>query len=256
VVQQRAFAKLQLWHMVPIAVLCHGVLLYFPIQVGTSVTQKPKTAPPAVKVATLPSPPASPKPSPTVKPSLQPVVQTSLQPVVKPPIVQPQVVQPQRTIVLPQPSPQPAQQTVAATPAQPSPPAAQPSPTPSPQPVTPTAQPSPTPSPDPFQLADAKPCQGITFCFQIPSSGNTRAVAHDLKAKLIAEYDFESIDLDGEAIIVYKLTHKTKNTIEYLHLMTTGDVTNRITHSLRRPNMITDESLLRQELQLQPSDLM
>jgi hypothetical protein len=145
VVQQRAFAKLQLWHMVPIAVLCHGVLLYFPIQVGTSVTQKPKTAPPAVKVATLPSPPATPKPSPTVKPSLQPVVQTSLQPVVNPQIVQPQIIQPQRTIVLPQPSPQP--QTIAATPAPPSLTAAPPSPTAPPQPTPPTALPHLAPIP-------------------------------------------------------------------------------------------------------------
>jgi superfamily I DNA and RNA helicase len=87
------------------------------------------------------------------------------------------------------------------------------------------------------------------------SSGNTRSVGTDFETKLGNEYEFQTMELDSEEIVAYRLTHRRTRQQEYLHLLTTGDANDRITHTLRSPNLIQDEPALRQALKLSDSTM-
>ncbi len=84
----------------------------------------------------------------------------------------------------------------------------------------------------------------------MPSSGDTRLIARDFETKLQSEYDFQREELDDQEVLAYRLTHRVTRAVEYLHLVTTGDVDQRVTHALRRSELITNEATLRRELKL------
>jgi hypothetical protein len=236
VVQQDSTQRLKLWQMIPIAAILHGGLFWIPIQASKSAAEKPKTAPPSVKVSAMPipKPSASPIPSPiAVKPIVQPSVKPSVQP----------VVQPQRTIIEPAPIVQPSAQPIVQ-------PAIQPNPQVSPSP-SPAASPTPSPTPPPKVLnttADILSVLGQSCgpgCVQVVDK-----TLHDVIAEFGQQFGTAPEPIEDTSIDIvlgYKIVNREGKT-EYLYysskpVMIAGK--SGLAISLRQlPELITDRNRL------------
>lgn len=187
-----AVHRLSTWHILPVALVLHGLVFLVPVPSSEPVADKPKSdqvtvvslPKPTPKKSVLPTPQAKPTPKPSVKPS--PIVQK----------VAP-------TIVTPKPSPI----------VQPSPVA---TPTPSPS-VTPSPSPSPT---DVLQLEGAQPgCNGLIGCWQMAETRG-RMVAGTLEEQLQKQgYEVRKLDLDDDTgMQVYEVA-KNGTRQYFLHLL-------------------------------------
>lgn len=240
--------RLKLWHMLPIAIGLHSLLLWVPVQPAANVpVEKPKEIPPSVKVATLPQPAVM--PSPSVSP-VAPVVRP--QPVVTQPAPQPRTVQPQPQII--------EQRIIERIVETPDPPG-KPAPTvekPAPigkakqqAPVKPKSEPvnpvePPTPLPKFNTTVDV-----LTNALGGQSCGadciKTAATSMDVVAQLTARFGSEPkpiLDADGYKLGYTVINREGKR--EHFLLSHEADKINGISVEISRYQKITDPNILAQ----------
>jgi hypothetical protein len=218
--------NLSFWHVVPVALVLHGLILRMPIALEEPAAQeKPKANP--VKMQKLPvSNAVSTKPSPSppsaiAPPSVQP------QPSQQPPIQQ--VQQPIQQVQ------QPIQQVQQPIQQQQSPPQQQQPQQQQPQQQPPQQQP-PVETPSAFQIQGATACVSVKDCYA-SSETNGRSIAQTLEDRIKAEgYVLDPIELgEDTGMKIYRLFQKGQPK-DYLHIIWSD----KGTRSLRLPQMEKD----------------
>jgi len=191
------FARISLWHMVPIAVGLHGLMFIIPVPSPDPIVEKQEQKP--VSIASLPKP--SPQKTTLPTPKAQPSSKPSVKPV---------------AIAKPSPTTTLAQPIVVSTPL----PSTIATPSPS---VTPSPSPSLSPSPSPkdvLQLDEATPgCNGREGCWQVLETKG-RMVAGTLEKQLQDQgYQVIEKELNEDTGMRVYQVEKTGTQPYYLHFI-------------------------------------